>query len=88
MRILDKTRNVALSNGILYVTDAEALELIEGLRQLIDDPNPNHLHFYDRDFLCSLAVTVIRRHQLHFLDEKSQELVKDVDFSDDPLRPE
>ena len=65
MRLLDGEKEVALWNVQIYLTPAEARELVAGLNKLLLDPEANeHEHVIDgewsRDFCSSITPTKLK----------------------------
>ena len=75
MRILDTDHDVALREVCLYLTRAEAVELLGFLEQLLEQPALHHCHVYDESYAKEITVTIYDDTNLEGFDERSRKLI-------------
>jgi hypothetical protein len=75
MHILDQDSDKALGDVILYLTLAEALELRDGLNELIKKPLNNHTHVSDENYQRELTVCIYDKENLEGFNKRSINLI-------------
>jgi hypothetical protein len=77
MRILDKISDQSLENITLYLTLSEALELRDGLDDLLNKPLDNHIHVSSSDYKKEVTICIYDVNNLKGFSKRSIELIKD-----------
>jgi len=75
MRILDESSDKSLNRIILYLTLSEAMELRDGLDDLIKNPSNNHTHVSSEDFNKETTVCVYDVNDLNLFNKRSIDLI-------------
>lgn len=75
MFILDETSDKSLSNIILYLTPAEAVELRDSLKSLIEKPIDNHSHISNINYDKEITVCIYDTNDLTGFDQRSIDLI-------------
>lgn len=75
MHILDRDSDKALGSVILYLTNAEALELRYGLNDLLEKPLNNHTHVSDENYQRELTACIYDLKNLEGFNKRSVTLI-------------
>ncbi|MFN8598015.1 MAG: hypothetical protein U0559_17750 [Anaerolineae bacterium] len=77
MRLLDLDHDQSLKNLGLYLTLAEARQMIGYLQTLLDDPDANHAHLNDSTFKHEVTISIYTDSNIQFYDERSRQLLNE-----------
>ncbi len=68
-----------LNNITVYLTPAEALQMIGHLEQLLAEPEQHHAHLNDDEYQREITLTVYQAECLDEYDERSKKLIQTGD---------
>lgn len=77
MRLLNDSTGEALTSVTVYLTPAEARELLGSLEQLLATPKDHHHHVNDQEYEHELTVTIYWDDNIDTFDERSRRLILD-----------
>ncbi len=75
MRILDNDTNRALANISVFLTPADAKEMIGYLEHLLEEPLLHHAHLSDEEYKREITLAVYSESNLNEFDERSRKLI-------------
>lgn len=75
MFILDEMSDESLSNIILYLTSAEAIELRDSFKLLIEKPIVNHSHVTNTNYDSEITLCIYDKDDLTDFDQRSIDLI-------------
>lgn len=75
MRILNSADNTPLNNICIYLTPAEATQMVGYLEQLLVEPG-EHFHLNDDEYQREITLTVYQAGNLKHYDERSKKLIQ------------
>jgi hypothetical protein len=61
----------------LYLTPAEAHQMIGYLKSLLDDPDANHSHLDDAEYKHEVTLSIYTDSNIQHYDERSKKLLLD-----------
>ena len=65
MKMLDPNKNEIIKTIHLYLSEPDAIELVEALNRLLDDPEANnHFHLYSEDLKTELSCSIVTDQKL------------------------
>ena len=76
MRILNSATDQPLSNIVIYLTPAEATQMLGYLEQLLAEPDQHHAHMNDEDFIHEVTLAVYTDQNLSEFNVRSRELIQ------------
>lgn len=76
MRILNLNDDLPLSNITVYLTPAEATQMVGYLEQLLAEPEQHHAHLNDDEYQREITLTVYQTGNLEHYDERSKKLIQ------------
>jgi hypothetical protein len=76
MRILNYAEGAPLDNICVYLTSAEATQMIEYLEQLLAEPDQHHFHLNDDEYQREIRLTVYDPAHLNQYDARSKKLIQ------------
>lgn len=65
-----------LRNITVYLTPAEATQMIGYLEQLLAEPDQHHFHLNDDEYRREITLTVYQADDLEHYDERSKKLIE------------
>ncbi|NKB23587.1 MAG: hypothetical protein GKR87_04255 [Kiritimatiellae bacterium] len=75
MHIYDPDNEKVIDNVTLYLTPAEAKEIYDDLKRVMDKPRGNHAHISSADLQREITICIYREEDLDTFDEKSKEIL-------------
>lgn len=76
MRILNLNDSEPLSNITVYLTPAEATQMIGYLEQMLAEPEQHHFHLNDEEYQREITLAVYQPDDLKRCDERSKRLIQ------------
>ncbi len=76
MRILNYTDDMPLNNICVFLTPAEARQMVGYLEQLLEEPEQHHFHLNDDECHREITLTVYQADNLEYYDERSKKLIQ------------
>ena len=77
MRLLDVDTDRAISNICVYLTPAEAKEMLGSLEELVGSPETHHFHLDDAEYKHEISIAVYSDQNMSQFDERSKRLIVD-----------
>ena len=75
MRMLNLDGSAPLSNITVYLTPAEATQMIGYLEQLVENQEDHHFHLNDDEYQREITLTVYQPGYLDEYDQRSKKLI-------------
>jgi len=75
MKILNTDTNSPTKNICIYLTSAEALQMLGYLEQLVAEPD-EHYHLNDEDFEREISLVIYNPNDLSGFDARSKRLIE------------
>lgn len=77
MRILNGATDQPLSDIVIYLTPAEATQMLGYLEQLLAEPDQHHAHLDDENFTHEVTLAVYTDQNLSEFDVRSRKLIEE-----------
>jgi hypothetical protein len=77
MRILNNQTGQALEDICLYLTPAEAKEMMGALENLLINRSENHAHLSDNSYQREVTLAIYTDDNLDEFDERSRKLIRE-----------
>ena len=75
MRILNEDLDCSVNRVTIYLTRAEARELVDSLEELDKRPKENHSHASSEDFQKEITVCIYDQTDISDFDERSKKII-------------
>lgn len=75
MKIYDRVGKRLLNEVTLFLTPAEAAELADSARDLVDHPEKQHHHVSDRNYEREVILAVYTRDNISEFDDESKKII-------------